>query len=128
MAVDVGADVLGHLALQEVWDADRELDDLETAGHLAERVVMGLAVLGRDQLSDLVGALLQQELELVEDPRAPQRRCLRPSRPGRFGHRDDLAHLLICRQRHPLLHRASRWVEDIREAAGACLPELRSWA
>ena len=93
VAVDVGADVLGDLALQQVRDADGELDDLEPAGHLAERVVVGLAVLGRDQLGDLVGVLHQQELELVEDARAAQRRRLRPGRPGRLGDRDDLADL-----------------------------------
>ena len=103
VAVDVGADVLRHLALQEVRDADRELDHLEPAGHLAERVVVGLAVLGRDQLGDLVGVLLQQELELVEDARAAQRRRLRPGRPSRLGDRDDLANLRGGGERHPLL-------------------------
>ena len=41
-------------------DADREFDDFEAAGDLAERVVMGLAVLGRDELGELVGILDQQ--------------------------------------------------------------------
>ena len=61
VAVDVGADVLGDLALQQVRDADGELDHLEAARDLAERVVVGLAVLGRDQLGDLVGVLDQQD-------------------------------------------------------------------
>ena len=69
VAVDVGADVLGDLALQQVRDADRELDDFEPARHLAEGVVMGLAVLGRDQLGDPVGVLLQQELAIATSPR-----------------------------------------------------------
>ena len=118
VAVDVGADVLGDLALQQMRDADGELDHLEAAGHFAERVVVGLAVLGRDQLGDLVGVLHQQELELVEDARAAQRRRLRPGRPGRLGDGDDLADLLGRGERHPLLGDAGRRVEHVGEAAG----------
>ena len=62
MAVDVGADILGHLALQQVRDPHRELDHLQAAGHLAEGVVVGLAVLGRDHLGELVSALQRMDL------------------------------------------------------------------
>ena len=118
VAVDVGADVLGDLALQQVRDADGELDDLEAAGDLAQGVVVGLAVLGRDQLGDLVGILHKQELEAVEDARAAQRRGLRPSRPGGLRHRHDIADLLGRGERHPLLGGTGRRVEDVGEPAG----------
>ena len=88
MAVDAGADVLGDLALQKVRRADRELDHLETAGHLALGVVVGLAVLGRDHFGQLVGPLPQDGLEPVEDSGPTQRRRLRPCRPS-CGRRGD---------------------------------------
>ena len=48
VAVDPRADVLGHLALEELRRADRELDHLDAARDLALGVGEDLAVLGRD--------------------------------------------------------------------------------
>ena len=45
--VDAGRRVLGEAALEQLRDAAGELDHLLAAGHLAERVGVHLAVLGR---------------------------------------------------------------------------------
>ena len=57
VAVDVGTDVLRDIPFQQVRDAHRKLDHLEPARHLAERVVVRLAMLAPDQPGDLVGVL-----------------------------------------------------------------------
>ena len=49
VGVDAGGDVLGVAALEQVRDAAGELDHLDAAGDLAERVGVDLAVLGGDQ-------------------------------------------------------------------------------
>ncbi len=55
--VDAGRDALGEAALEQVRDAAGELDDLEAAGDLAERVGEDLAVLGGDDRGEVVLAL-----------------------------------------------------------------------
>ena len=52
--VDPGADALGGLALEQMPDPARELDDLEAAPDLAARVVERLSVLGGDEPRDVV--------------------------------------------------------------------------
>ena len=52
--VDAGRHVLGVLALEVVREAGRELDDLLAARDLAERIGQHLAVLGGDDLGELV--------------------------------------------------------------------------
>ena len=83
-----GRGLLGHAALQQVRDAAAELDHLEPARHLAERVREHLAVLGvrmlRDLLAPRVEELANREEELGplrERQRAPRRERL-PSRPA----------------------------------------------
>ena len=51
--VDLRRHALAEPALEQVRDAAGELDHLEAAGHLAERVGQHLAVLGGDQRGDL---------------------------------------------------------------------------
>src|SRR3546814_15244034 len=58
-----GARALGELALEQVGDADREFDDLDTALDVAQGVRDGLAVLDGQQPGELVGVLVDQ----VED-------------------------------------------------------------
>ena len=62
-AVDLGADIAAELALEEMRNAAGELDDLDAARDLAQRVGVGLAVLARDRAGDLVGVAIQQLLE-----------------------------------------------------------------
>ena len=52
--VGVGRHLLGVRALEQMRDAARELDDLETAGDLTERVGDHLAVLGADDPREIV--------------------------------------------------------------------------
>ena len=61
--VDLRADIAAELALQEMRDAAGEIDDLDAARDLAERVGVGLAVLRGDGAGDLVGVLVEQLLE-----------------------------------------------------------------
>ena len=63
----------------------------------------------------------KQELEAVEDARPAQRRGLRPGRPRRLGGGDDRGDLLGRGEGNPLLDRAGRRVEDVREPARAAL-------
>ena len=51
--VDAGGRLLGEAALEQVRDAAGELDDLQAAGDLAERVGEHLAVLGGDDRGQL---------------------------------------------------------------------------
>ena len=53
VGVDVGRDLVGVVTLEQARDAAGELDDLEPALHLAQRVGEHLAVLVGDQLGDL---------------------------------------------------------------------------
>ena len=62
--VDAAAGAFGELALEQVRDADRELDDLDAALDVALGVGDGLAVLDRQQLGELVGVGVDQLDEL----------------------------------------------------------------
>ena len=61
--VDAGRDVLGVGALRQVAEAARELDDLHAAGDLAVGVGEHLAVLGGEDLGELVLAGVEQLAE-----------------------------------------------------------------
>src|SRR6185503_16293907 len=76
------------LALQEMRNAARELDDLDAARELALRVGEHLAMLARDERRDLVEALVEQLLELEQDARAFERRSVGPARECSLGGRD----------------------------------------
>ena len=78
--VDAGRRLLAEAALQQVRDAARELDVLEAAGDLAERVGRDLAVLGGQQRRDLVAVRVDQVPDPEEDL-GPLRERRRP--PGR---------------------------------------------
>ena len=82
MAVDAGADILGDLALEQMRRGGRELDDLDAALDLALGVGQDLAVLGGDDRGELVGALLEDAQETVEDAGAAQRRRRGPGGAG----------------------------------------------
>ena len=67
--VDVGRDLVGELALGQLRDPARELDDLHAADDLALGVLERLAVLGRDDPRELVGARVDQLAEREHDAR-----------------------------------------------------------
>ena len=55
--VDAGRNLLAEFTLDHVGDVAGELDDLQPTLHLAEGIGSGLAVLGGDQLGDLMPIL-----------------------------------------------------------------------
>ena len=62
--VDLGRGVLGEPALEQMWDAAGEFDDLLAAAHLAERVGDDLAVLAGDDLGQLLLRALSSSRKL----------------------------------------------------------------
>ena len=62
------AGAFGVLALEQVRDADGELDDLDTALDVAAGVGQRLAVLERQQLGELVDVLVDQLDEPHQHP------------------------------------------------------------
>ena len=65
--VDLRRDALGVAALEQVRDAAGELDDLEAARHLTERVGEDLAVLGGDERGHVLLLGVEQLAEGEED-------------------------------------------------------------
>ena len=85
MGIDAGADIFRHLPLEQLRDADRELDDLETALDFALRVGDHLAVLRGDDGGECVDTLFADAEEAVQNTGATQRRRIGPSRESSFG-------------------------------------------
>ncbi len=115
--VDAVAGTLGELALQQMRDADGELDDLDSALDVTEGIGVGLAVLERQCGRELVGVLVDQVHEAHEDAgttlRVPRRPFLLRLRGGGDGGGD----LVGRRERHLGLHGTGTRVEDVGEAA-----------
>ena len=82
--VDAARRLLAEAALQQVRDAAGELDVLEAAGHLAQRVGQHLAVLGREVRGDLLAVGVDQLAEVEHHLRAARQRR-RPPRRERVG-------------------------------------------
>ncbi len=68
--VDAGAGAFGELPLHQMRYAGGELDDLDAALDVSERIADGLAVLDRQQFGDLVGIGVDQFDELHQHPGA----------------------------------------------------------
>ena len=87
--VESARHIAAEIALEELGNAAGVLDHLERARHLAQRVLVGLAVLGRDRARDMVTAIVDQRPERKHHPRPPRRRPFRPlfRRPGGRCHR-----------------------------------------
>ncbi len=99
-----------QLALELDVDATGQVDDLQAAGHLAERVTVHLAVLGGDQLGDGVPVGVQQRPELEEDRGPLGQRGLAPGGVGLLGGGDRRVHLVHRGERDLRRHRAGRRV------------------
>ena len=67
VGVHTGGHLVGEVALEQGRDPAGELDHLEAALHLAERVGQHLAVLVGDQLGDLLGVPVDQLAEGEQD-------------------------------------------------------------
>ena len=78
VAVDVGADVLAELALQQMRNAGGELDHLDAARDRALGVGERLAVLLRDDLREVLLVRLHQLAKAHQHARAAQRRRRAP--------------------------------------------------
>ncbi|MNF79361.1 hypothetical protein D3C84_615730 [compost metagenome] len=76
--VDVGRDLLGVVALEQLRDAAGELDDLDAARYFALGVGENFAVLGGDHARQCVAVFIEQRQELEQDAGATQRRQRRP--------------------------------------------------
>ena len=88
MAVDAGADVLGHFALQQLRRGGGEFDDFHAALDFALGIGQHLAVFGGDDGGEFVGALFEDAQELVEDAGPAQRRGHGPGGEGLLGDGD----------------------------------------
>src|SRR5690606_26143413 len=91
-AIDVRANAVGELALEQMWNAAGELDDLNAARHFATCVGQHLAVLTRNDLRQLRCMFIEQGLEAEQDPCAlqwwrcgPSWKCGLSGRDGCFG-------------------------------------------
>ena len=82
--VDPGRDLVGVVALEQLRDAARELDDVDAARDLALRVAEDLAVLRGDHRRERVAVLVEQAEKGVEDARPAQRRRVAPRGLGRL--------------------------------------------
>jgi hypothetical protein len=101
-----------------VRGAAGELDVLQAAGDLAERVVEGLAVLGGQQPGDLLAAGVEQVAEAEHHLGPAAERCRPPARGRRAGGADRGTHLLRRGERDPGLLLAGRRVPHRRVATG----------
>src|SRR5690606_10734356 len=122
--VDPGGDLGGQLALQLHADAAGQFDDLHAPGDLAEGVGVHLAVLGGDQLGDLVAVRVEQLAVLEQDRRAPGQRGGAPGGEGVLGGGDGGVDLVGGRERDLLLLDARGRVPDGAETAGGALDGL----
>jgi hypothetical protein len=113
-----------ELALEEMRDAAGEFDHLDAALHLADRVGMGLAVLGRNRFGDTVGILVKQLFETEHVAGAPQRWHVGPGRQRELGGSDRGVELGRGRQRQDRRLLAGRRVEDRRMTAACRSGEL----
>ena len=96
--VDAGRRLLRVAALQQVRDPARELDDLEPARDLAERVRLDLAVLRGQEARDVLAMLVEQLAHAKQDLGAPPERRRPPRREGGLGDGDRLGDLLDGRK------------------------------
>jgi len=114
-----------HLALEQLTEPARELDDFQAALHLSRRIGQHLPVLTRDDFRQLVAMGVHQLAEAEEHSCAPaqRRRCPAGGSFRRCAHR--LVDKLCGRMRHARDHFAGRRLGDIGPAllrAGARRP------
>jgi hypothetical protein len=119
--VDARTGALGVFALQQMRDTARELNDFQAAHDVALGVGDDLAVLGRQQLRQLIHVGVEQAHEVEHHPRPALRIGRRPGRLGRLGVGDGGVQLRGRGQRHARLDLAGVGIEDVAETAGRAL-------
>ncbi|MDT4820639.1 hypothetical protein FQZ97_537850 [compost metagenome] len=98
--VDVGADLVGEIGLEQLRRAAGEFDDLDSAGDFALGVGEHLAVLRGDQPGQFVAMLVEQGQEAIQDARAAQRRQVAPGRERGPGRGNGRVHIGVAGQLH----------------------------
>ena len=129
--VDAAAGALGVLALQQVRDADGELDDLDAALDVTLGVGDGLAVLDRQQLGQLIGVGVDQLDELHHHAGAALRVPRGPFLLRLDGGGDCGVDVGGRRQEHLGLHLTGARIEHVGGAGGltgraAAVDEVRN--
>ncbi len=114
--VDVRADVLGDLPLEQMRPPAGELHHLDPSPHLAHGIRMHLAMLHGDDAGELIGMLVQQRLEAAHDPGTAQGRRGGPGREGTLRRGDGLGHLGFIGQGQACRHLAGRRIVHIVKA------------
>ena len=124
VGVDVRADVAAEIALEQMGNAANEIHHLDAASDLAQRVRVGLAMLGADAAGDLLAMLVQQRLELEQIVGALRRRRFRPGRVGCLGRGDGACDVLAGREPDPPGFLAGGRIEErcAASAGGRCSP------
>ena len=122
--VDAARDLVGELALEQLWNADRELHHFNAARHLALRVKEGLAVLAGDHGREFVGMPAAQLQVVEQHPRALQRRRGGPGREGCGGRAHGGVDILAVGQRDAGARLAARRIEDIGLAQARTVDQL----
>src|SRR6516225_5414844 len=120
-----GADTLAVLALQQVRDPDAELDHLDAALDVTARVGHRLAVLGGQQLGELVNVVVDECDESHQYPGAALRIPRGPALLGFDGRGHRRVYVGVAGHGDLRLHPAGAGVEDVGGAgglAGGALP------
>src|SRR5581483_4388074 len=111
-------DALRELALQQVRDAARELDDVEPTRDLGAGVVEHLAVLGRDRAGDVLGVRVEEVAEAEQDPGALAERGAAPCGERTARRVDRGIDVALARERDALADRSRGGIEDVADTAG----------
>src|SRR5262249_55716374 len=131
--VEAGRYLIGEVTFQELRNAAGELDDLDSARHLALRVREHLAVLTGDELGERIAFAVEEREKASQHARTPQRRSVGPGWPGgprtrnRGGHLAGAAESYLAQRcaRRGIEHREARAFARQRLSADPVWYELR---
>ncbi len=116
-AVDLAADLIGEITLEDLRRPRGELHDLDAARHLAQRVGQHLAVLGGDDGGKLARVAVEQIAEAEHHAGSDQGRRRGPSRERRLRRPNGGIDVLAPGERHLARDLAGRRVVDVAAAA-----------
>ena len=115
---------MGEVALEHLRHPARELDDLETTRHLAERVARDLAVFRRDDRRQSLRSLIQELAEAEQDLRAFGERRPLPRGERRARRVDRGVDIFGRRKLDESGHATRRWIEHLTSSIGRSLDAL----
>ena len=102
--VDAGGDLVGEIALEQLWDAGGKFHDVDAARDFALRVGEHFAVFGGNHVGQLVLVLVEQLQELEHHAGAAQRRGVGPCGEGGLCSGHGLGHFGAVGQRNAARH------------------------